>query len=320
MKLSILLLAHKNINQIKRLLQKLRHPDVEVFIHFDKKFQISGIEIDKLLSTNPNTHVLPRRFSINTVDSSVTECILSGLRYISDNLQNARGGEGYVSLMSAQDYLIKPIESLLFTLENSYPKPFIDCTPYSQDNWIYHKFSHTPFYGKWYGSFYQKKGIIGKIGRYTVRTIDHVLQHIEPTMFSRLTKYNINLYGGSQWWILPMDMINEILQIVQSNSNMVHNLFKCIPDEIFFQTIGMQTSYCSLIQVNPPDQVSQNSLTYANFTAPGKPFCGHPHIITSEDWEWLKDYPQFIARKFDFSVDRYVFDIIDNEHKNKKRN
>lgn len=220
-----------------------------------------------------------------------------------------------MALLSGQDYLLKPIDELIQFLEKNYPKTFIDCTPYSTSNWIFHKFSHTPFYGKWYGTFYQRKGLIGKAGRYLIRKIDKFLLKFSPDMHSRLSKYNINLFGGSQWWILPFKMVEEILDITNKRDDMVKNLYNCIPDEIFFQTLGMQTSFAPLIDINPPEQISQNSLTYSNFTAPGKPFCGHPHIITCEDWAWLYKKPQYIARKFDMSLDKKIFDIIDNEHK-----
>lgn len=222
--------------------------------------------------------------------------------------------------MSAQDYLIKPIEELLSFLTLNYPKPFIDCTPYAPDNWIYHKFCHTPFYGKTYGSVYGLRGLKGKIGRNAVRLIDKGLLKLQPDMKKRLDLYGRKYYGGSQWWILPDKLVLEILEFVKNNSMFVKDLYDCIPDEIFFQTIAMQTSFAPLIEVNSPDQVSQNSLTYANFSPPGKKFCGHPHTITVDDWSWLCKRREYIARKFDIETSPEIFDIIDEAHKDIKIN
>ena len=40
MKLAILLLCHKNAEQINLFLETLKHPDIEFFIHMDKKADI----------------------------------------------------------------------------------------------------------------------------------------------------------------------------------------------------------------------------------------------------------------------------------------
>lgn len=44
MKLAILLLCHKNPEQVNLFLETLRHPDIEFFIHIDKKtdMQLGG--------------------------------------------------------------------------------------------------------------------------------------------------------------------------------------------------------------------------------------------------------------------------------------
>ena len=309
--LSIILLAHKNVDQIKRLLRKLEHSAVDVYLHLDKKFKISKDEIVELSKFTKNVHILPQRYSVNIVDSSVTKCILASCEYF---IHTHTNNWSYVALMSAQDYPIKPIEELLKFLNANYPKPYIDCTPYSLDNWVYHKFCHSPFYGRWYGSVYQKHGVYGKIGRHLVRMFDKMFLKVSNDMFTKLRKHSINLYGGSQWWILPLQMVKEILEITKREKVLTAKLFNCIPDEIFFQTIGMMTSFADKIELNPKEQISQNSLTYANFAPPGKVFCGHPYIIKIDDWAWLKDYPHYIARKFDINVDREIFDIIDNNH------
>lgn len=91
MKLSVLLLAHKNLNQVKRLLKKLYHKDVDIFVHLDKNFKLSDKEIKEITNCTSNIHILPERFSVNIVDSSVTKCILTSLKYIADSQSFNRG-------------------------------------------------------------------------------------------------------------------------------------------------------------------------------------------------------------------------------------
>lgn len=54
MKLAILLLCHKNAEQINLFLDTLKHPDIEFFIHMDKKANI----IDQI-EQRPDIHILP---------------------------------------------------------------------------------------------------------------------------------------------------------------------------------------------------------------------------------------------------------------------
>src|SRR5690606_22598846 len=46
----------------------------------------------------------------------------------------------YYALLSGQDYPIKPIGLLLNLLSSTYPKPYIDCTPFDKKNWLKKKF------------------------------------------------------------------------------------------------------------------------------------------------------------------------------------
>ena len=41
MKIAILILAHKNINQLLRLAQRLQGKDIDLYIHLDKKWNVS---------------------------------------------------------------------------------------------------------------------------------------------------------------------------------------------------------------------------------------------------------------------------------------
>ena len=54
MKLAILLLCHKNAEQINLFLETLKHPDIEFFIHMDKKADI----VNQLIKRQ-DIHVLP---------------------------------------------------------------------------------------------------------------------------------------------------------------------------------------------------------------------------------------------------------------------
>jgi hypothetical protein len=120
------------------------------------------------------------------------------------------------------------------------------------------------------------------------------------------------LYGGSQWWILPDQVIEFIINEMQSNSKEIKKLTKTMtPDETFFQIMTMASPLSNLVEINPIDMVAQNCMTYANFSVEGKPFTGHPYIFTKDDFNKLIEMPQLFARKFDINTDSEIIDMID---------
>lgn len=60
MKLAILLLCHKNAEQINLFLDTLKHPDIEFFIHMDKKANIVD-QIEQRL----DIHILPSNLRVD---------------------------------------------------------------------------------------------------------------------------------------------------------------------------------------------------------------------------------------------------------------
>ena len=300
-----LVLVHKNFSQLLRLCNSLRHSNVKIFIHIDKKMKISKEEIKLLGEYQDNICVLPKRYSCFLDEWSLIEATLALINYAKETL---RENVGYYVLMSGQDYLIKPITDFVDFLHDNYPRPFIDCTPRSTDNWVGEKFAHTRL------RIYARKlrHIVGVRG---FLLLSLYLERLIPqryTLYNQLKKFNINLFGGSAWWVLPDGVIDEIIAFVNENPEFI-KLYKWsdTPEETFFQTLIMQGRFRSLVQVNDPEEREQNCLTYANFETPTKSFTGHPHIITIEDYDCLVCKEQFIARKFDIAVDCDIIDKLD---------
>lgn len=77
MKLAILLLCHKNAEQINLFLETLKHPDIEFFIHMDKKADI----VNQLIKRQ-DIHVLPDdlRVDIRWGEFSQTQATLNLLK------------------------------------------------------------------------------------------------------------------------------------------------------------------------------------------------------------------------------------------------
>ena len=126
-------------------------------------------------------------------------------------------------------------------------------------------------------------------------------------------KTGIQLFGGSAWWILPDKVIEYILCEYDNNGEYIQRLLATYtPEETFFQILTMRTDYSNLVKLNNPSSVEQSCKTFAYFSDIGKPFCGHPYILTTENAKLLSNLDDYwIARKFDMESDEAIFDYID---------
>lgn len=310
MKINYLILAHKNLDQLKRLITRLsidNPSDFSIYIHIDKKWELSRTDIDSITNIHKNISVIPSRISCKLDEWSLIDATLKLIKFslIKDS------SDAYNVLMSGQDYPIKSNSKFVEFCEDNYPKPLIDVTPWAQDNWINFKFRHSIIYKSLSQIQFNNRGL-----NFALRIVKGGIDCLIPkqyTMRFKLGNIGLKLYGGSAWWVLPTQVLKEIIKECEVNSRLIQLYQKTLtPEETFFQTMTMRTSLASLVEVNPPEQISQNCPTFAYFNPRGKKFTGHPYIITSEIWPEIQSYNNFFARKFDMSIDSKIFDTIDN--------
>jgi hypothetical protein len=321
-KLAILILAHKNLEQLKRLIARLLHENVNIFIHIDKKWKLSDDEYNHLINLNKEKiFITNNRISASIYLWSLVEATMELVNKAKQIEKEKDVKYHYFALLSGQDYPIKPIDYLVSLLQNSYPKPFIDCTPYHPKNWMQGKFKTLPmenkvllyFINKWKpGKIRRLRNMLIKVPVYSFYK---VLKLFIETPFTKLLRENCGLYGGSAWWILPDKAISIIHQRYSDpGDKVVEYLSKTLsPEETFFQIMVMQTEVASLVELNPPLDKKQNCLTYAHFRSQGKPYIGHPYILDSSDFYMLKNLPHCFARKFDEKLNNTILDKIEKE-------
>jgi hypothetical protein len=110
-------------------------------------------------------------------------------------------------------------------------------------------------------------------------------------------------YGGSGYFCLPKEVVEYVLEYVEKYPS-VSSFFRRVrvPDEMFFQTILMNSHYSSRI-------VNDNK-RYINWD---RNTGSHPAILTKNDFYDIKSSGKLFARKFDPSIDSEVLDLIDQD-------
>lgn len=314
MKINYLILAHKNLGQLKRLIRRLSNEnpaEFSIFVHLDKKWDLTESDIKSISFISPNVTILTERISCKLDDWSLieAECRLMEAAYKKDS------GEAYYVMLSGQDYPIRSNRDFVEYCIHNYPKPLIDVTPWDPNNWVHLKFMNSPLYRVLFNIKFNNK-----IFDLSFRALRRGVDSLIPKRFKmkrQFDKIGVLPYGGSQWWVLPNQVIKEILEEYHCNDKLVKIYKKTLtPDETFFQTMTMRTSLSSLVDVNPPEQVEQDCPTFAYFNPQGKNFTGHPYIINCDAWQTIKKTKPakfYFARKFDTSIDSEVLNLIDKE-------
>lgn len=121
MKIAFLMQCHKNPEQINLLLNALKHPQVDIFVHVDAKSKSIRNNIVKrdgvyLLSEKECVDVKWAQFSqvkatLNLLDAAIS-----------------RGGYYHYFLISGQDFPLKPVEEIVEYLDERKDDNFIECS------------------------------------------------------------------------------------------------------------------------------------------------------------------------------------------------
>ena len=77
--IAILVYAHKNKEQVQRLINALKNENVDIYVHVDKKFLVDKFE---------NATMIKNRYDVRWGDSSIINSIISSLKEIRKNKRN----------------------------------------------------------------------------------------------------------------------------------------------------------------------------------------------------------------------------------------
>ena len=207
--IAALIMAHKNFDQVKRLVNSLKNERVDIYLHVDKKADFVENEFSDI-------RVVDERFDVYWGDSSFVEATMYSLKYALSN-----GDYSHFIMMSGQDYLVKPISKICDFLEVNKNVNYITC-------------------GK-----VEDKNTKNRYLRYRFR--NNLLDKISVKFFRRKNIFeDMIVCWGSNWWILTKDAVEYVLQ--EYNDKYCEKIhFTSCMDELLIQTILYNSSFKSLI-------------------------------------------------------------------------
>lgn len=313
MQKSYIILAHKNPEQLKLLVERLDDNQSHFYIHVDKNVASAPFEV---FQSFPNVHFVSPRENGTWGDIGIVKGTLNALKQIV-----ADSRKGTVILLSGQDYPIKTNQQINAYLDENAEFDFIDISPLdnvlNDMEWV----EKLQFYKY---TISDKRGNHVLIPRlfskhfYTLKTVKKLAKVLlfKPVLLSRGMFYSnlvtkripyqsVPTYAGGQWWALSSETVRKIVDFIDMNPAFIaHHQYTLLPDEIFFQSILMHLSEKDKAITCKP------SVHYANWFREN---CPLPVTFSSSDIEELKQQPDnmLYARKFDLEADREILELLD---------
>ncbi|PSL21508.1 beta-1,6-N-acetylglucosaminyltransferase [Dyadobacter jiangsuensis] len=280
MHIHYLILAHKNLNQTDRLIRALEGKETTFYVHVDKKINAGELKKTDFFRRS-DVKIIKNRKNVSWGGYSIVAATLDLMR-----LALAERRQGYVVLLSGQDFPLRHNDSIRTRLAKDYGSEYLhfwQIPHHKWDNGGVDRFSYFWFVDQigiersWNLYFLQKEN--GLIRNY--------FDDFPP-------------FGGSQWWCLTTECIAYILRFLKYNP-VFSEFFETtlIPDEMFFHTIIINSEF--------KDCVTNDNLRYIVFEDEKD----HPECLVESDFESLTGSNKLWARKFDVNLDCEVLDRLE---------
>jgi len=279
MRIACILMAHKDPQQIERLIKKFEHFPFDFHIHLDKKTDLKPF---LYLAEIPHVQFVHHRIKVRWASYSFLDAVLGSIKEV---LKSSRHYD-FISVMSGQDYPIKPVSAIYSSLEKSRGKNFI-CYE-ERDEWWSHAITRINKYH--FTNF-------GFRGRYRLQFFLNTF--LPPRKFP----LPYILYGGPREMCMTLgtDCAKYVVDFIDSNKRLRRFIkFTWGPDEFLIPTLIMNSRF--------RNSVVNNNFYYIDWSRGG----ANPKTLTVEDYEVLRSSDKMLARKFDIVEDAAILDMLDS--------
>ena len=276
MKLAYLILAHKEPLQIKRLVNRLSDPLVDIYIHVDNK---APLHLFKNVIGSTNVYFVKKRENVNWGGFSIVKATLHGFKEIVESSIKY----DFVTLLSGEDYPLKSNEQIAHFFNQHKGKAFMEFLSIEND-WQ----EAIPRLKKYFLTDYAFPGST---------KLETWLNKMLPV---RKPPLNFEYVGRSQWFSISGEQVMYLYDFLKKQK--AFYLFFCFvwgSDEFVFQSILYNSIY--------KQEMINDNLRYIDWSEGG----ASPKSLTIRDATKLLSSDKLFARKINFSNAQDLMDIID---------
>lgn len=272
----MLIQAHKDVALLNRLIDRLIHPQVSVYVSLDLKSDIVVEEID------PRARLIARRVSVHWADFSQVQATLTALQEI-----HAREPSfDYLSFISGQDYPVKPMETYVEFLRQRQGAEFMthgviqDGTHFADRYQLFHRPADS-ILPEWV--FKLSRSVMKRLG---------CRRHMPGGMRAHV---------GSCWFALTRPCIDYLLSQARQPDYLRFMSYTRYSDEMFLQTLVVCSPYA--------DKLDPEIHRYIHF----QEHSANASVLTEADLPAIEACGAMFCRKVDSVISARLLDLLDVE-------
>ncbi len=291
-----LILAHKNPNQLRKLIEMLDSQQNDIFVHIDSKAADFKQEMFNGICKHSSLVILPERIKVNWGGVSIMRAELALLKSAT-----SKEKYDYYHLLSGMDLPIKSQEEIHSFFDKHKGKEFINL-------WKFKKSNLSRF--RYFTIFPEGES------KFRTRIVNHIFKGLQMAVGFRINK-NVDFYFGSQWFSITDDLARYVVSKEEWLEKVFRHTSTC--DEIFLPTLVCNSEFKERLFVAEPVESNRGS-TLGNMRlidwTRGESV-RHPWTFRADDEKQLMASEYLWARKFDESVDSEIINRIYTRLKDK---
>ena len=288
-----LIIAHINMNQLKKLIKLLDYKDNDIFIHIDKQSPQVMREYDYSKCCKHSKVYQYSEILINWGSCEQIKCEL----FLMNQAYNTKNKYEYYHLISGVDLPLKSQAEIHKFFEKHKNKEFINFSKIDTNP------ENLNLRLKYYRLSSHYNILPLKNSFKIMRKIDNLQIHIQRLLkINRLDK-NVHLYKGANWFSITNDLVESILKEKDKILKMYKNSYCC--DEVFLQTYVMNNEKFKK-RVYKFNFTNDCSVTMRKIDWNR----GGPYTWRNNDFEELMTSDCLFARKFDEKIDNQIINRI----------
>ncbi|MDE6291956.1 MAG: beta-1,6-N-acetylglucosaminyltransferase [Muribaculaceae bacterium] len=284
-----LILAHKNLKQLQKLIELLDHPRNDIYLHIDSKVKDFIPETFKSVCKYSSLIILPERLNVNWGGVSIMRAELALLKN-----SVGKGPYDYYHLLSGMDLPLKRQNDIHAFFDKHKGKEFISL-------WKFKKSTLSRF--RYYTIFPEGES------KFRTRIVNHIFKGLQMVCGFRINR-QVSFRFGSQWFSITDDLARYILDKEQWLEKVFGHTSTC--DEIFIQTLVCNSRFKDHLFVSEPVASNREStlgnMRFIDWTRGDS--VRHPWTFRVDDETLLDSVEHLWARKFDETVDGEIIDRI----------
>jgi hypothetical protein len=280
MKVGILILAHSDLDQLKRLVDILKR-DFTIFIHLDKRWKISP----DVFMGEENVYVI-KKHKVYWGSYNQILATLDLLKMVDEQHCD------YCMLISGKDLPIRPNREIIAEIEKDPQINYLVCHLLPSADWLLNGgLDRMQLYWENFKNQYSASlcnRFCGLCRR--IQKLLHLRRKLLP---------GISYYGGRNWLNLSGETVSYVVQYIEEHPEFLRSFrYTRTADEVWLQTVVMNSPY--------KEKTISDSKRYVDWRR-GPEF---PRTLRLDNYEEIVQSDAFFARKFDPNTDNEIIEKV----------